>query len=265
MKNSPLTEYSRLHDWHDKIENVTVEDVKAVTALELAMGLSRLPAIPLHWSTHPLFSNTFFPSVMSRNRYQSISSMIHFSDNQHMIARGHEGYDPLFKIKPVLNYMNERFTAVYQPGKELDIDESMVGFKGRLSFIQFMPAKRTRFGIKNWSLNESRSGYACHLTPYTGKANDAGDGARGDDRHWGLAARVVLDLLDGYENLGHHVYMDNFYSDPDLYDRMRTLNIGAVGTVRAKRKGLPASFKIKMKKGDAVKFERKDTLLACQF
>jgi hypothetical protein len=136
----------------------------------------------------------------------------------------------------------------------------MMGFKGRISFLQYMPAKRTRFGIKNWALNESKSGFALKLTPYTGKSNDVQE-AGGD----GLSARVVKKLLVGYQNKGHHVYMDNFYSSPDLFDTLQSEGIGACGTVRANRKGLPVEFKAKMKKGDPIRYQRRDALLACQF
>jgi hypothetical protein len=148
---------------------------------------------------------------------------------------------------------------VWTPDKNLNIDESMVGYKGHLSFKQYMPAKRTRFGIKNWALNESETGYALKLTPYTGKQNDAV--AQGV----GLSSRVVKGLLDGYQNKGHHVYMDNFYSSPDLFDTLKSDGIGACGTVRANRKELPVAFKQKMAKGDPIRFERRGALLATQF
>ena len=44
--------------------------------------------------------------------------------------------------------------------KELSINESVIAYKGRLSFLQYMPKKPHKLGIKAWVLNESRSAYS---------------------------------------------------------------------------------------------------------
>jgi hypothetical protein len=53
------------------------------------------------------------------------------------------------------------------------------------------------------------------------------------------------------------VYCDNFFSSPALFLNLRRKGIGAYGTVRANRKGLPAEMKpqvFKMKTGEEPKF-----------
>ena len=39
------------------------------------------------------------------------------------------------------------------------MDETMIGFKGRLNFIQYMPEKPTKWGMKAYVLADSRTGY----------------------------------------------------------------------------------------------------------
>ena len=53
----------------------------------------------------------------------------------------------------------ENFKAAYNLGREIAIDESMIGFKGRLLFIQYIPKKPTKWGIKAFVLADSSSGY----------------------------------------------------------------------------------------------------------
>ena len=53
---------------------------------------------------------------------------------------------------------------------------------------------------------------------------------------------VVLKLLEGLENRGHHVYMDNYYSSPRLFQNLRHLGFGACGTVRTNRRGVPEAI-----------------------
>ena len=42
----------------------------------------------------------------------------------------------------------EKFPNALSPGKFLSVDETLMGFKGRLSFKQYIPSKRCRFGAK---------------------------------------------------------------------------------------------------------------------
>ena len=45
-----------------------------------------------------------------------------------------------------------RCSEAFYPRKKLSIDESLVLFKGRLSFKQYIKFKRARFGIKYYQL-----------------------------------------------------------------------------------------------------------------
>ena len=51
---------------------------------------------------------------------------------------------------------------------------------------------------------------------------------------------------------GRCVYMDNFYSSPDLFQRLVQRTTDAVGTVKIMRKGMPIDLKKKLKKGEVV-------------
>ena len=94
---------------------------------------------------------------MSRNRYQLICSFLHFNDNAEQVPRGQPGYDPLFKIAPLIDILKPLYKVYYIPSRELSIDETMKRFGGRLYFKQFMPNKPIRWGIKLWSLAESQN------------------------------------------------------------------------------------------------------------
>ena len=76
---------------------------------------------------------------------------IHLSDSRQQPARGEPGYDKLYKVRPLLNLVVENFKSMYTPTQSLSIDESMVGFKGRLAFLQYMPKKPHKWGMKGGS------------------------------------------------------------------------------------------------------------------
>ena len=55
----------------------------------------------------------------------------------------------------------------------------------------------------------------------------------------------MTNLTRGVEGLGHKLYMDNFFSSPDLYDDLAQKKIFCCGTVRLHRKGMPKDLKPK--------------------
>ena len=60
---------------------------------------------------------------------------------------------------------------MYSPDRQLAIDETLIKFKGKLHFIQFIPIKPGRFGIKAFALAESKNGYVLNRKICTGKEN----------------------------------------------------------------------------------------------
>ena len=67
-------------------------------------------------------------------------------------------------------------------------------------------------------------------------------------------------LVEPITNTGHHVYMDNFYTLPQLFRDLRANGCGVCGTLRMNRCGLPPSIKENMRKGER-KAVRLDKLL----
>lgn len=57
-----------------------------------------------------------------------------------------------YKLKLLFDKLVQRFQEVYKPGKEVVIDESMVPFRGRTYFRQYIPGKRHKYGLKLYKL-----------------------------------------------------------------------------------------------------------------
>jgi len=58
-----------------------------------------------------------------------------------------------------LNLIKRNAKGALNLERNIAIDETLVKFKGRVSFRQFLPNKPGRFGVKNFTLSESSSGY----------------------------------------------------------------------------------------------------------
>jgi hypothetical protein len=70
----------------------------------------------------------------------------------------------------------------------------------------------------------------------------------------GLGSRVIKDLSRHLVGKNHVIYMDNFFSNPALFESLLAKGIYCSGTVRINRRGMPEAIKgVKLK-------ERGDTL-----
>ncbi|KAJ8368741.1 hypothetical protein SKAU_G00087690 [Synaphobranchus kaupii] len=166
--------------------------------------------------------------------------------------------DPLNKIRNVFNALTSAFKRSFIPYKDLCVDESLMLWKGRLGFRQYIPSKRHRFGIKFFVLCDVVTGYVQDMVIYTG-ATTSIESVEG----LGVSGSVVMTLLAPHLGKGHVLYVDNWYSSPTLFQHLLHQGTGACGTVRLNRRGMP-TFPKKMKRGE-VTFRENGTQLAVKW
>ena len=110
----------------------------------------------------------FAHSSMSRYRFFDISSFLHFTDNETL-----DKNDRIRKIRNIAIHSIHTICTILQR-KKVSVDESLMKFRGRLSYIQFNPSKRARFGVKFYKLCESSFGYCYRFKIYVGKDKTPG-------------------------------------------------------------------------------------------
>lgn len=120
----------------DRWTDLTPEELKKYLGLLLYMSVCNFPKMSDFWRKKTIFHVAFPATVMSRNRFTVITSNLHMSDPEEDTAnegkRGTEEYDPLQKLKPLLEMIRTRCKSVYHPKQHISIDERMVATKGRL-------------------------------------------------------------------------------------------------------------------------------------
>ena len=166
---------------------------------------------------------------------------MHFVNNATLAAPGTANYQKLGKIQPIIDAITKNSSQIYQPGKNVSVDEAMVKFKGRSTLKQYMPKKPIKRGSKIWMLADAMTGYVTQLEVYTGK--------KGDRTEKGLGATVVKTLSKDLQHTHRHVYFDNYFSRVDLLLDLFRLGLYGCGTLRSDRKGFPPSLKQPAKKG----------------
>ncbi|KAG8226635.1 hypothetical protein J437_LFUL005286 [Ladona fulva] len=171
--------------------------------------------------------------------YISVKRYLHFSDNSNYDPNNHPN-QKLNKIWPVYERLNKKFQDAYTPERNVTIDESLMLYKGRLGWIQYIPMKRARFGIKTFMLCESKSGYIWSTIIYTGK----GTLVDSDIPEQPVTTQVVTALMKPLLNKGHCVTTDSFYTSPELANLLILQKTDTYGTtLRMNRKGVPPNLK----------------------
>ena len=209
-----------------------------------------MPSYELYWTTDSLLELRGLKKIMPRNWFELMMQFLHLSDNSTDLPRDHPDHDRLHKIRPLLEHLVERWKAAYHPDREVSVDESIIAFKGRSSMVVYKPNKPHKWGLNMWVLAEAKSGYAYNMELYTGKAGHT---------EVGLTKNVVVSLCRPLFQTGHHVYMDNYFSSPALFCALKDQQLGACGTLRVNRIGVPEAIKkAKLKKDSHSVVERDD-------
>ena len=120
------------------------------------------------------------------------------------------------------------------PYKNLFIDESLMLYKGRLNFKQYIPAKRHRFGVKLLVLCDCHTGFIMDFIIYAGQQSKIKL-----DGELGKAGSVVMTLMNDYLDKDHVVFVDNWYTSSASFEKLYHRRTGACGTVKENIGGLP--------------------------
>ncbi|KAL3189493.1 hypothetical protein MRX96_002799 [Rhipicephalus microplus] len=143
---------------------------------------------------------------MSRNRFDEIISLFHAANNDDEKKKGEDGYDRLYRVRPVLTRLNRNFLAAAEMEPCLAVDEMMIPFQG--------------------------SGYVYRFELY-------GDNLVYEpaDLHHaiGESGKIVARLTEGCQ--GKEVFCDNLFASAELLAEMKQRDLGCTSTLRSGRTG----------------------------
>jgi hypothetical protein len=162
QKLTPLTKYSMWHSWKD----IFSEEMKAFFGVILNMALNLKAQLFDYFTEDWLDQTPFFKDVFFRLLFLQIFWMLHLvppvAAQGSVRTRGS-------KVKNVSEYIDNKCKEFYVPGRNVAIDESTVGFKGRIQFKCYNLKKPTKWGLQIFCLWDSENGYVFFRIPYYGK------------------------------------------------------------------------------------------------
>ena len=196
---------SRFANW----QPLSATEFEGFLAITLNMGIIELPEIEDYWKTSWSSEVPFFTSVMRRDRFEQIFWLLHTSH-----AEEGQPERRIDKVKSLIDILIPNFRSCYKPSRDIAVDKTMVGFRGRFGAKQYMPNKPVKYGIKAFTMADSKNGYVLNILSYTGR--DTLQEASTEYVDLPQPARIVLHLIELYLNKGHHVFTDRYYTSIPL-------------------------------------------------
>ena len=244
-KHRPLRRSSRLNLW----KPVDHQEICKFLGILLHMGSVKLPTFEHYWSTDILCRFPMFSKVMPRNIFQLILRFWHFLDNNTV------GPGRLRKIAPIAEHLNNTMNTIYILDKDLTIDESMMLWRRRLVFRQYIKNKRHKYGIKLYELCES-DGVVLNVRVYSSESVV-------DPNSLGHTGAVLLDLMEQFLDQGYCLYTDKYYNSFELSKHLIKKKTYNCGTLRSYRKANPKEVtKRKFKKGKVISRSREGLVVS---
>jgi len=103
--------------------NLSIIEFKAFLGILIIMGFHRLPSLRLYWSANENFYNHRISNIMTQKRFLNILRYLHLNDNSKMPKRESSTFDKLYKIRPMIDHLNNVYCTSFSPDRNLRCDE----------------------------------------------------------------------------------------------------------------------------------------------
>ena len=236
---------------------------KDIDVLELECFIGCLVhAGALHQNKHslktlfdPVDGNSLIRAAFSYHRFQELLVCMRFDDKSTRSVRKER--DQFAAIRDFWDHWHSNLTKYFVAGENITVDEQLIPFRGRCSFLQYMPSKPDKYGLKIFWACDSQTAYPLNGIPYLGKDKTG----RSPKRAVGLGESTVLELTKGFK--GRNITCDNYFTTLDLVDKLKKEKMSLVGTVKRDKTFLPPDFKEKkaLELYESRFVFRKDTVL----
>jgi len=173
-------------------------------------------------------------AVMSYKRFLFITRCLRFDDKTTRVER--RKVDKLAAIRDFFQAFVNNCKSSFNLGEYTTIDEMLHPFRGRCSFIQYIPSKPAKYGLKMFALCDAKTFYTSSLEIYCGKQPD------GPFACSNTPTDIVKRLVSLIENSNRNLTIDNWYTSVPLADYLLTKKITVLGTIKKNKAEIPKQF-----------------------
>lgn len=109
-------------------------------------------------------------------------------------------------------------------------------FRGRCGFVQYMPNKPAKYGVKMYALCDAKTHYTFKFEIYCGKQKP------GPYEISNKPMDIVKRLVEPLKHTNRNVTTDNYYSSFDLAIYLRGIGLTFLGTMKKNKPEIPPQF-----------------------
>lgn len=178
-----------------KWRSIDKEEFMAFIGLTLLAGGDKSWDVALRELFLDPLQNPMYKATMGLRRYEDIRRFIRFDDKRTRALRLETDHMAAFR------YVWDCFLAScrrrFIPSDCVTIDEQLVPFRGRCKFLQYMPSKPAKYGLKIFWMCDARVPYAIDGMVYTGRQP-------GEEVQRNLGENIVQQLCSGIRQTGEY-------------------------------------------------------------
>lgn len=224
-------QYSRDRD----CKNIDRQEFMAYLGLLYLIGIKKSH----HANVKEIFSSDgtgieIARAVMSYKRFLFITRCLRFDDKNTRVER--RKFDKLAAIREFFQAFVNNCKSSFNLSEYTTIDEMLHPFRGRCSFIQYIPSKPSKYGVKMFALCDAKSFYTSNLEIYCGIQPNGPFAASN------TPTDIVKRLITPIENSNRNLTMDNWYTSLPLTDYLLTKKITVLGTIKKNKAEIPKEF-----------------------
>jgi hypothetical protein len=229
---------SKLSEGGRPWQNLTLSELRIFIAMLIYMGIFKLPSTRDYWKNKYHYPKHNITKFMTCLRFEQIKRYLHISsitdqDNKTLFS----------KLEPLSTHIKDISQKHYIPSSNVSVDEMIARFSGRSSHTFRIKNKPTPEGYKIFSLCDAGYTYSFLFLSRTLK-----NPIVNQIPNLNYTSCQVYHLIKQLPLLrSFNIYMDNYFSNINLFKFLRDHNYGACGTVRTNSSKFPNSLKIKKK------------------
>lgn len=145
-------------------------------------------------------------------------------------------YDKLAAVREVFDLFVNNCQKNFSLGSDVTVDEKLEGFRGRCSFIQYIPSKPNKYGLKIYASVDSKTFYTHNLEIYAGKQPE------GPYMLSNKPIDIVMRLVQPLTGSGRNITCDNWFTSVELSKALKEKRLSLLGTLRKNKRQLPFEF-----------------------
>nr|XP_022907221.1 piggyBac transposable element-derived protein 4-like [Onthophagus taurus] len=200
-----------------------------------------------------------FPAAMAQRRVKFLLRCLRFDDTNTREVR--KSQDNLAAVREMMIKFNEQCKVHYSVGEYVTLDEMLLAFRGRCRFKMYIPNKPNKYGLKVFSMVDSRTFYTSHLEIY------AGTQPEGPFKIDNSTAAVTERMCMHLSGSGRNVTMDRWFTGYKIASLLlREHRLTVVATIRANRRELPLEItQVKNRKVNSSLFAFSKDMMAVSY